>query len=142
MKIHALANQILQTENTLYNDYGCNVLLQYFYRNIESDEALKWEGTLVTQVCLAEGTTVFVKLDQVVDTVFQNMDVPADTDGSTALFDTYFCHRAPLVCAEELFYNSGATGQFEFQFNKRPGGNLGHLAIPTGISAEACDKHR
>jgi hypothetical protein len=43
----------------------CSLLLKEFHRIIEFDEVNNWEGSSVSQVCLAEGTPVFVKLSEI-----------------------------------------------------------------------------
>jgi hypothetical protein len=43
-------------------DSLCDELLQRFHRTVEFDSTPQWQGALVDQVCLAEGTTVYVDL--------------------------------------------------------------------------------
>jgi hypothetical protein len=43
----------------------CDFLLQEFHRNIEIGGAVNWEGAMVNQVCLAEGTTAYVQLTEI-----------------------------------------------------------------------------
>lgn len=43
----------------------CSALLQEFHRNVEIDIVNNWEGSSVSQVCLAEGTTVYVRFDEI-----------------------------------------------------------------------------
>ena len=43
----------------------CSSLLQEFHRNVEVDLVNNWEGSSVSQVCLAEGTTVYVRFDEI-----------------------------------------------------------------------------
>ena len=54
--IKSLATSIL--DNGEFSN--CNALLEQFYRVVEFDGVPQWEGATVSQVCLAEGTTVYV----------------------------------------------------------------------------------
>lgn len=67
---------------------ACDKLLQLFHRNIEVGMVENWEGAMVNQVCLAQGTTVYVKPSEI-----------AKIDGTVALqsFQDF------MDCAEELY---------------------------------------
>jgi hypothetical protein len=61
-------------------DTKCDELLQEFHRTVEFDGTPQWQGALVDQVCLAEGTTIYVdladihtKLDPVVISLNSNV---------------------------------------------------------------------
>jgi hypothetical protein len=75
------------------SDINCDSLLQLFHRQIEfeGNTVIHWEGGMVNQVCLAEGTTVFVD--------FESIERVAGKDVANVVF-------AELIsCAVELFYN-------------------------------------
>ena len=91
-------------ESLGYTDNRCNALLQQFHRTIEYDEVPQWQGATVSQVCLAEGTTVYVKLEELMNVFLldthiddlwtKNAESAVDMVGET------------FRCAEELFYSS------------------------------------
>eukprot|EP00977_Amphora_coffeiformis_P013338 scaffold3471_cov175-Amphora_coffeaeformis.AAC.12 len=66
----------------------CDTLLELFHRTIEFDGLPRWEGAMVNQVCLAEGTVVFVQLQEIflkVDPVFITYegDLPGFNEAQT-----------------------------------------------------------
>mmetsp|Transcript_84099 Transcript_84099/g.126082 ORF Transcript_84099/g.126082 Transcript_84099/m.126082 type:complete len:1454 (+) Transcript_84099:272-4633(+) len=55
-RIQSMAQDILQDGSFTM----CDSLLEEFHRTVEFDGIPQWEGSTISQVCLAEGTTVYV----------------------------------------------------------------------------------
>lgn len=47
------------------NHGQCSDLLRQFHRNVEYGDVNNWEGASISQVCLAQGSPVFVKLAEI-----------------------------------------------------------------------------
>jgi hypothetical protein len=80
---------------------ACDDLLETFHRNVEqAGNVSHWEGGLVDQVCLAEGTAVYLDLADIALNV--NFPLNFNYDGedlAKTVSDTMF------GCARELFYS-------------------------------------
>jgi hypothetical protein len=83
----------------------CDNLLQEFHREIESEgnTVIKWEGAMVNQVCLAEGSTVFVD--------FESIKRVAGSTVANAVFAEL------MSCAVELFDKRPAGSRYENERN-------------------------
>jgi hypothetical protein len=74
----------------------CDDLLEFFHRNVEQSVGVShWEGGLVDQVCLAEGTPVYLDLAD----ISLKLDSRFDTDLAGLVSDQLF------GCARDLFYS-------------------------------------
>jgi hypothetical protein len=141
---------ILQTwvfgEMTLNLFDACDDLLQEFHRTVEFDGIPQWQGAFIDQVCLAEGTTVYVdlfgiysKLDPVLHGPYYN----SGRDNSLADLIT----EEMFTCAKDLFefMKSKTTTELftrheteEFVFLTP--GSYEFVRIPTGIDLEAVNR--
>ncbi|CAB9517836.1 expressed unknown protein [Seminavis robusta] len=100
-------SRIILHANTLFTAYGddetaytdddeCDSLLQLFHRNVEFAGVPYWEGGMVSQVCLAEGTHTFLKLDEI-----------------ALKIGSYYARQVAaqmFTCAQDL-YNTGLSSQ-------------------------------
>ena len=85
-------------------DILCANLLRQFHRTVEHDEVPEWQGATVSQVCLAEGTTVYVKPEDMMnvfllDTHIDDLWKENEKSAKSMVGETF-------RCAEELFYSS------------------------------------
>ena len=64
-------------DTDLNDRWGCNNLLKQFHRTVEVDGVPEWQPAIVSQVCLAEGTTAFVNLGELAAAVLIEDLVPA-----------------------------------------------------------------
>jgi hypothetical protein len=116
-------------DNNEYNNAeDCSDLLQQFHRTIELDGVPEWEGASVTQVCLAEGTTVFVDLAEVALLTYPDLAF------LTAILEE------PFRCAKEM-QDIAPAGPFEEIFNSVFDFFDGSPKIPTGHNPGARDEH-
>jgi hypothetical protein len=144
-EIQTIASGILSS-NDYSNMTSCKGLLQLFHRNIEFDDIPQWEGASVTQVCLAEGTTVFVNLDELILTALQNEeDVEKLYDNFKSLV------LEPHRCAEDLFYNQSPLDE-DFVFlpqgtdrasaaDRASNIDFNAFVHPTGVDDDDKDDH-
>ena len=72
------------------------------------------KGQTVSQVCLAQGSTVYVRVDEALRTIFDqygNLTMGSDAiawrQGVTDLIDTFATE--PLQCANDLYYHLGLS---------------------------------
>jgi hypothetical protein len=109
------------------NQDQCSDLLQEFHRNVENGEANHWQGASVSEVCFAEGTAVFVKLEEIAKV---NPNIAGEVFQDT------------LRCARQLWESSNRQNMFpletSFVFE-----NNGLLVIPSGYDqfGDVLDKH-
>jgi hypothetical protein len=95
----------------------CSALLQQFHRLVEFGGVNNWEGASVSQVCLAEGTNVFVQLNEI-------QKVSKEAAGEV-FQETYRCSRRLYNARPTEFMNE----KFVFQ------GEDGLITLPTGYLA-------
>jgi hypothetical protein len=111
------------------DDDPCDLLLEEFHITVESDFGPLWYGGNVTNVCLAQGTTQFVKIAEIQTAV--------DADAANEIMDDV------LSCAEALHLSRpmGADSPFANEkFVFQPLGN--YFLLPNGIKKEgARDRH-
>ncbi|CAB9523634.1 expressed unknown protein [Seminavis robusta] len=94
------------------DDASCNSLLQLFHRTVEKGSIPSWEGASVSQVCLAEGTTQYVKFSSIFEGL---VGKPSYSESALAAWKTKLTTVKdkltkdlavePFQCAERLFYN-------------------------------------
>ena len=82
----------------------CDALLQEFHRTIENRDVPEWQGATVGQVCLAEGTTVYVKLEDIMRVFLMDTHMDDLVARNNALLEPMIGET--FHCAEELFYSS------------------------------------
>lgn len=110
--IKEVATRILTEGDTPHQDGLCDHLLRHFHRTIEHGNIPHWEGATVGQVCLAEGTTSYVKLAKAaaVSFVKPDTDVGNNLSGFLAESSQNFLSlikafaEEPIACAEEMFF--------------------------------------
>jgi hypothetical protein len=107
----------------------CDLLLQEFHRNIEFDGSVNWQGAMVNQVCLAEGTTVYVKPTEI--------EKVTNKEVATQVFaELVRCGRrlfsARLIRAEIGSYN--VNEPFVFIVDNK-------IRIPTGFDLTAATRN-
>lgn len=94
---------------------ACNELLQIFHRTVEHGNIPEFDPATVSQVCLAEGTTIFIEMKDIARVLmnfksqegFEQGDVTLwrnniDEVLSTMVKDILL---EPFQCAEELFFS-------------------------------------
>jgi len=102
---------------------ACNSLLEQFHRTIEHGSTPQWEGASVSQVCLAEGSTAFVKFDEIAEALVDNSFPDGyskfseekwvkDVDTTVKMVAEKIAVEA-FQCAEELFYKGDRTDDSE-----------------------------
>jgi hypothetical protein len=90
-------------------DGYCDQLLEEFHRTVEFGDVLHWQGGLVAQVCLAEGTTVYLNLAEIhtkIDPVLPHQ---------WAVFYNEFSSRNSL--ADEVAYEMVTCARELLEFN-------------------------
>jgi hypothetical protein len=112
-------------------DWACDELLEQFHRTVEFDGVPQWEGGIVNQVCLAEGTNVYVDLADIFTKLDQNIFSLGDTVAVVEyvqefqyqpLVDNSFATKSfaddivndVLTCAEELFNSANRMEDANF----------------------------
>jgi hypothetical protein len=106
----------------------CDLLLQKFHRTIEFEDSNNWQGLMVGQVCLAEGTTVYVK-----PTVIESV---TSTNVATQVFNELF--NCGMKLFEARLYDRTEIGSYnddETYVFLSPGRDK--LRIPTGFDLTA-----
>jgi hypothetical protein len=98
---------------------ACDDLLQEFHRNVENSG---WEGGMVNQVCLAEGSTVFVKL--------QDIALKLSVTVAITVIDDIF------KCSNSIFVERWSPIWYPKDGYPFPPGKL-----PDGLDPEARDDH-
>jgi hypothetical protein len=119
-------------------DDDCDTLLQLFHRNIEQGPIPYWEGATVSQVCLAEGTQVYVSLGQLAQKAGQEiatlvveelMNCAWQMHGSSERTDDPRYSDETFVFADEKQHTSASTLTIE------------DLLIPVAVSYDGRDVH-
>jgi hypothetical protein len=85
----------------------CDALLVEFHRAEETDFGFKWKGGVVTEVCLASGTTQYVKLEEIRDKL-----------GENGVKYARYIFLDALFCAQTLFASDDRTGDTRFAADK------------------------
>ena len=103
-KVQKIQTRLLALNTHGNDDQRCEDLLQQFHRTVEHDEVPEWQGATVSQVCLAEGTTVYVKPEDMMnvfllDTHIDDLWEENEKSAKSMIGETF-------RCAEELFYAS------------------------------------
>ena len=102
------------------NHGQCSELLQHFHRNIEHGDVTNWEGASISQVCLAQGSPVFVKLEEIAT-------ISKHTAG--AVFQDV------LLCSEQIWEKSGKLRGEPNVFQS------GGLRVPNGYNTGYLDEY-
>ena len=101
------------------NHGQCSNLLRQFHRSIEYGDVNNWEGASISQVCLAQGSPVFVKLEEI---------AKLDSHTAGAVFQDV------LLCSNKIWELSG---QLNGEINIFMG--QGNLRYPSGYNADNLD---
>jgi hypothetical protein len=115
------ANIQVKATQILGNDFKeCSGLLEEFHRTIEVDGATEWEGATVSQVCLAEGTTVFVRLRDIASSILEYRSVEGYAEGNEEVWNSKIQDLLatvlsfagePFICAAEIFFSEAPPGE-------------------------------
>jgi hypothetical protein len=111
------------------DDDACDLLLEEFHITVESDFGpLSYEGN-VTNVCLAQGTTQFVKISEIKTAV--------DESTANRIAEEVF------FCARELYENRPMGDDSPFASNKFVyTSDSGTIRLPSGIKKEGTQRDR
>ena len=109
---------------------ACSTLLKEFHRNIENGSADSWEGASISQVCLAEGTSVYVKVEDIATI--------STTVAGEVFQDTIRCAYKLWNSDNRKGYSSGEKFVFD-----NPSSSTRELAIPVGYNhgSNQLDEH-
>ncbi|CAB9517957.1 expressed unknown protein [Seminavis robusta] len=108
----AILKAAIAAVDAQFDGVSCSSLLQQFHRTVEKGSIPSWEGASVSQVCLAEGTTQYVKFSS----IFEGMvGKPSYSESAIAAWKKKLTTVKeklirelvvePFQCAERLFYN-------------------------------------
>lgn len=101
------------------NHGQCSDLLRQFHRSIEYGDVNNWEGASISQVCLAQGSPVFVKLEEI---------AKIDMHTAGAVFQDV------LLCSNKIWEKSG---KLKGEINVFMGD--GKLRYPSGYNTDNLD---
>jgi len=102
------------------NHGQCSNLLRQFHRSIEYGDVNNWEGASISQVCLAQGSPVFVKLEEI---------AKISPHAAGAVFQDV------LLCAEQIWDRSGKLKGEPNVFQS------GGLRVPEGYDTGYLDSY-
>jgi hypothetical protein len=111
------------TDDNAEKAEACENLLQLFHRTIEMGRVPNWEGATVSQVCLAQGSNVYVSLKEIYQALTSFKSLPGWVEGNLGtftdsledqfymVFDNKDFAVEPFRCAEEMFHAGVEEGR-------------------------------